>query len=203
MREHKNDSKNINRNSRAIYRAINKYGWDNFTKIVLEENNTIEESFSREQHFITLYDSTNSKYGYNMALGGLGGVTHNMEGKNNPMYGRTLTEEHRIKISKELKGKQKPKGHGENVSKALKNKPKSDDHKENLRIANKGNLPPNCKKYTIINIFTNEVLTFISGAEMERKLSISRKTIDKGKITNNGYKLYVADEGQETIESII
>lgn len=202
MREHKNESENPKQNDRAIYRAIRKYGWNNFDKIILEENNTIEECFKREQYYIDKYNSLNSKYGYNMTIGGIGGKTHDVSGEKNPMYGRKLTDEHKAKMSKSLKGKKKPEGHGRRVSEALKGKPKSEKHKENLKKANKGKLPSNCKAYTVINIHTGEILNFISGAEMERVLKASRNTIDNGKVTKNGYKLYVADKGEETIESI-
>jgi stress-induced morphogen len=37
-------------------------------------------------------------------------------GENNPMYGKTLTTEHKQAISKRLKGKPKPEGHGEKIS---------------------------------------------------------------------------------------
>lgn len=203
MNEHRNCSKNEKYSNIAIYRAIKKYGWDGFYKIILEENETIEECFNSEQYYIDMYNSLNSKYGYNMTIGGIGGKTHDVSGSKNPMFGRHLTEEHKLKMSNSLKGKKKPKCHGENVSKALTGIPKSEEHKENLRKANKGNLPPNCKEYIVININDGSIHKFISGAEMERVLGISRHTIDNGKITKNGYKIYIADEGQETIESVV
>ena len=66
----------------------------------------------------------------------------------------------------------------------------------------KGHLPPNTKPYTVINIHTNEILNFVSGAEMERILKCSRKTIDQNRITKNGYKKYIKEEDAETIESV-
>lgn len=203
MREHKNNANNPKCDNRAIYRAIRKYQWENFSKEILEKNDTIEKCFEREQYFIELYNTLDSRYGYNMTKGGLGGKTRDISGERNPMYGKKLTEEHKQKMSISLRGKPKPKGHGENVSKALKGVPKSYSHRENLRKANKGKMPPNCKQYTVINIHTNEILTFQSGAEMERNLGIGRKTIDTGRVTKNGFKLYIADEGQETIESVV
>ena len=68
--------------------------------------------------------------------------------------------------------------------------------------SNKGRLPPNTKEITVINIYTNEIITFVSEAEMERTLKCSRKTINNGRVTNEGYRKYNFEEGLETIENI-
>ena len=65
--EHQTDSKNPSRNHRALYRAINKYGIENFTFVVLEETDNPEE---REIYYIQEYNSYH--YGYNETLGGDG-----------------------------------------------------------------------------------------------------------------------------------
>lgn len=52
--------------------AIDKYGINNFTYEVLEDNLTYEEVYKREKYYIQLYDSTNPKKGYNITLGGRG-----------------------------------------------------------------------------------------------------------------------------------
>lgn len=66
--EHQKDSKNPNRNHRALYRALNKYGIENFTFSILEETNNPEE---REMDYIQEYNSYH--FGYNETLGGDGG----------------------------------------------------------------------------------------------------------------------------------
>lgn len=59
------------KNHRKFYNAIQKYGWDNFEHIVLEENiQTLEEANQKEQYWITYYDTFNSDKGYNMTPGG-------------------------------------------------------------------------------------------------------------------------------------
>lgn len=100
-----------------FYRAIEKYGWNNFMHEVLFDNLTKEEACLLEQMYIALYDTANPRKGYNITLGGEGtvGRTYKMPeetkrkiseaqmgeknhrygkgylqiGENNPMYGRT------------------------------------------------------------------------------------------------------------------
>lgn len=54
--------------------AINKYGWDNIEHIVLFDNLTKEEACLLEKMYIALYNTTNSKYGYNKSYGGDSGL---------------------------------------------------------------------------------------------------------------------------------
>ena len=54
----------------AFWRAIQKYGWDNFQYEVLEQVPTAEEANEREHYYITLYQSNNPLYGYNIQSGG-------------------------------------------------------------------------------------------------------------------------------------
>lgn len=56
-----------------FYNAIQKYGWENITHEILEDNLTLEEANEKEKYYITLYQSTNRQYGYNLRAGGEGG----------------------------------------------------------------------------------------------------------------------------------
>lgn len=99
------------KNSKRIYNAILKYGWNNIKHIVLYEGLTKEEAQLREIDLIKQYDSTNKKFGYNTYLGGdLGGLgyKHTEEEKQKikdalktsyPHRGKKLTLEHREKLS--------------------------------------------------------------------------------------------------------
>lgn len=110
----------VNQNqNRPFWNAIQKYGFDSFEHVILEENLTYEEACEREIYYIALYDTTNT--GYNVALGGNGGRIYKehpkgMLGKNhseankkrqsifmtenNPFRGRSWSE----------KGLEHPKG---------------------------------------------------------------------------------------------
>lgn len=79
------------KNSNHFYRAIRKYGLDNFIYCVLEENVLFENLNMREMDWIEYYDSFYS--GYNLTLGGDGAK------------GVILSKEARRKISESHKGK--------------------------------------------------------------------------------------------------
>lgn len=55
-----------------FYNAIQKYGWDNFEHIILEQSEdwTQEELNNKEKEYIQKFNSTNPKYGYNICDGG-------------------------------------------------------------------------------------------------------------------------------------
>lgn len=65
--EHKSDAKNPNRNHRALYKALNKYGVENFDFEIIEETDNPEE---REVYYIQYYNTYHN--GYNETLGGDG-----------------------------------------------------------------------------------------------------------------------------------
>lgn len=80
-------------NSTYFWKAIQKYGWDNFTHDILENNLTLEEANKMERYYISYYNSSNSLYGYNLTLGGDG------------FLGMHRSEETKKKLSESLKGK--------------------------------------------------------------------------------------------------
>ena len=73
-----------------IYRAIQKYGRENFIIEELESCNSMDNLNKAEEYWIDKYNSTNDKFGYNLTSGG--------ENYN-------LTKEVKAKISKSLTGK--------------------------------------------------------------------------------------------------
>ena len=91
--------------------AIAKYGWENFSHEVLASGLSFEEACVAERKLIKRYDSRNPAKGYNVQPGGatsrgclLTGearekIRQSKLGCRNPMYGKTLSEEHRQRIS--------------------------------------------------------------------------------------------------------
>ena len=76
-----------------FWKAIQKYGWDNFEHIILFENLTKEEACEKEIALIREYDLCNHELGYNLSKGG-----DMKNGENNPFFGHTHTEETKNKV---------------------------------------------------------------------------------------------------------
>ncbi len=90
--------------NKYFYRAIEKYGWDNFQHIIIAKGLSEDEAKWLEIELIRIWNSSNPNNGYNISLGGEGGsgVRHTeerkqeqskkMKGKSNPMYGKNAYE---------------------------------------------------------------------------------------------------------------
>ena len=99
-----------------FYRAIEKYGWDNFEHIIIARGLTKEEAEWLEVELIRVNDSANRNKGYNIDLGGnsIGKLSEETKQKmslNNakPNLGKHLPEETKRKMSESHKGKNNPK----------------------------------------------------------------------------------------------
>ena len=99
-----------------FYRAIKKYGWENFEHIVLEENiNSLEKANEREKFWIAFYNATNKEKGYNCTTGGGIGSTwseeakkaqsERLKGENGGFYGKHHTEEYKENMRQQMKQK--------------------------------------------------------------------------------------------------
>lgn len=64
--------------SPAFWAAIQKYGWDNFEHIILEEGLTADEANEKEKFYILKYNTIDSHYGYNIVIGGNNGKKPNV-----------------------------------------------------------------------------------------------------------------------------
>ena len=89
-----------------FWRAIQKYGWDNFKHDILYVDLTKEEAEQKEVELIAYYNSNDIDFGYNMSIGGESGskgykyteeqrkrMSENRKGEKNGMYGKHHTEE--------------------------------------------------------------------------------------------------------------
>lgn len=59
--------------NRYFYRAILKFGWENFKHDIIADGLSKEEAAEMERKLIAEYDSTNPDVGYNIEAGGLNG----------------------------------------------------------------------------------------------------------------------------------
>lgn len=111
-----------------FYKAIKKYGWDNFEHIILPEIYSNHEDLNKaEIEMIAECNSYNN--GYNLTLGG--------EGRNSS-HSYKLSKEHKAKISAALKGKKKSAETRAKMSTAQKNRELSEEAKDNIRAAQLG-----------------------------------------------------------------
>ena len=91
-----------------FYRAILKYGWDNFEHEVFEVDSK-EEMYRKEVELISFYHSNDPNFGYNHSVGGEHGS-----------LGCRCSEETRKKISETKKGKVLSEEHRKKISEAVK-----------------------------------------------------------------------------------
>ncbi len=172
-----------------FYTAIQKYGWDNIKHIVLFSGLTEQEAKKREIELIALYNTTNSKFGYNISTGGesgASGLIHSKETKRKLSMinkGKTMSDEAKLKISRANKDKvtsqqtrlkQSIANKGQVVSeetkaklsKAMKGKqrePRSDETRLKLSKALKGSSNRSGKyirKIACMSLETGEEFTF-------------------------------------------
>ena len=125
------------KSQKYFYRAIKKYGWDNFEHIILYKNLEERQAKVLEMALIHYYDSTNPNLGYNLTKGGEGHFgyhpseeTKKKLSENNAKYwkGKHLSEETKKKLSEVNKGENNP-NYGKHIS---------DEHKKRISEANSG-----------------------------------------------------------------
>jgi len=110
--------------------AIKKYGWNNFSHEILEDNLDRKEAMLKETHYINFFESNNSSKGYNKSTGGEAPILNpetRIEYKERfsnlakSRKGKPLSKETRIKISIANKGKKFPgRGIGKTLSEETK-----------------------------------------------------------------------------------
>ena len=114
-----------------FWNAIQKYGWDEFDHVIIAEGIAKEEACQMERDLIARYQSNDLVHGYNISDGGEYNRmplhtrqrlsrerkgkycgkdnpnygNHKLAGANNPNYGKHHSEETRLKMSQNRKGK--------------------------------------------------------------------------------------------------
>ncbi len=93
--------------------AIKKYGWNNFSHLILEENVSINDIDYKERFYIKLFHSTDIEFGYNISNGGCFGkiipeetrqkIRESLIGKPSKNKGRHHTEEAKRKMSESIR----------------------------------------------------------------------------------------------------
>jgi group I intron endonuclease len=131
-------------NQHKIYRALKKYGYNGFDKIILEECG-VEQLNDREVYWSEYYDSINN--GYNLRVGGgrRGALSYETKEK---LRARKFTDEWKRKISDAKKGKTFSEEHKRKLSENHRDmtgannhnfgKKFSEEHRQRLSEARRG-----------------------------------------------------------------
>lgn len=128
--------------NRPLYNAMNKYGFDNFSLVILADYETEEWALEAEVFFIEAIGTQNREIGYNIDKGGTTGKTHSAESIKKMSKPRSykwkLTEETKLKQSLSKKGVKKSEEHKEKIRKINLGKKASDETKQKMSQKRKG-----------------------------------------------------------------
>jgi group I intron endonuclease len=118
-------------NKLFLYRAIRKYGPENFTIRTIHVPTDVEDMTNAEIAYIKFFGTQNEELGYNITAGGPGrlGTTY------------AHTQEFKDAMSVRLKGKKRSKEWAKNISDSQRGKTLTPEHVAALKAGQKG-----CKK---------------------------------------------------------
>lgn len=126
-------------NSTYFYRAINKYGWDNFEHEIIKRHLTLEEADSLEKYLIESLNTINP-HGYNAKDGGFNGKPSEETKKkmSKAQIGKRHSEETKNKLREINTGRHHTEETKRKISESSKNKVVSQETREKLRVTNTG-----------------------------------------------------------------
>lgn len=152
-----------------ISRAIVKYGKENFIKEILETCLTVEELNLREKYWIKQYNSRDKTIGYNITVGGDGGLTSPIDklseiSKNlwaDPEYVKKQMESRKKRVYRQKGDYNHSKETKEKLKISHSGKTHTEEHNENIK---KGNLEK--RVYSIIKcVETDQIFKSINEAK--------------------------------------
>jgi len=167
-------------NKKPFYKAIRKYGMDNFKyEILIEIKAHTQDKLNvlldtLERFYIRKYKSTDENFGYNLAVGG----------RTNRGYHHT--QEYKQKLSSIQKGKDMSKAWKKSAE-LHKGVPRTAEIKDKIRISQK-----TCKTILQLDLEDNIICVFSSINEAAKQLGCRRYTIqqaiNKNYIFNKQFK---------------
>lgn len=160
-------------------KAIDKYGWNNFSHEILYQGLTKEDAEQKEIELISFYKSTNPLFGYNLDNGGNSNGKHSEStkkkigdanrGKTVWIKGKHRTEETKKKISESKMGSHLSDETKCKISEANKGKKPSIETVQKRALSNTGKkrTPEQCKKISD----SLKGRTFSHSEETKKKIS--------------------------------
>ena len=163
--------------SQIFYRAIEKYGWDNFEHVIIHKNLTKAQAICQEMFWIKLYKNENISY--NTTNGGEGSRGVPMpettkEALKKANTDRKCSEETKRKISESEKGKVCSEKNKQLYKYLYTGKKLSEETKEKIKQNNKKS-----KITVLINLQTGEEIEFSSGRQASLWLGLSEDSVTK------------------------
>ena len=147
-RSGKGDSKYLG-SGKYLLHALNKYGKQNFKRVVIDNADNRKELCEKEIFWINFYDARNPEIGYNIGPGGEGagsGKDHphyGVFGENHPRYGKRYhhSKETITRMSLDRRG-ENINNYGKTTSEETKQKMRdsligrklSEEHKQNIKM---------------------------------------------------------------------
>lgn len=182
-------------NETKISRAIQKYSKYNFVYGILEEVENINLLDEREKYWIQYYDTVNN--GFNIKEGGkcsrgFKQSQSSIEKRRQKLLGKTLSEEHKQKLSKAHEGKVLSKETvdkmivyktGRNLTESCKEKISKSHCKNTYELENKNGMVliiKNLAKFCRENNFSQSYFTRILKGERKTYKGWSIKKLDSG-----------------------
>ena len=164
-----------------MWKAIQKYGWNNIRHIILFDKLSFSDALNEEQRLIQKYGTNEPEFGYNNTLGGEGvlGYKYTEEQLVNHRYwlGRHHSEETKRKLSEQRKGRKMSFDQIQKLSESKRGKPSplrgrtlSAEHKQKISDSLKGS-KNHCKPHTLE--------TRISISEASKGRTVSQETREK------------------------
>lgn len=179
--------------SQFFYRAIEKYGWDNFNHIILHEKLSENQAKCQEMFWIKLYKSENISYNATNGGDGSRGIPMpetTREALKKANTGRVCSEETKKKISESEKGKHCSEENKQLYRALYTGKKLSEEHKEKIRLHNKQS-----KVVILLDLETGEEKEFSSARQASLWLGLSESAVgnairDNYLLKNKKYKAY-------------
>ncbi|NJO48231.1 MAG: hypothetical protein HC840_00785 [Leptolyngbyaceae cyanobacterium RM2_2_4] len=186
VKEHFRDFKNPKKEYRAklLYRAMKKYGADEFKYEILDQAHSIEELNQKEKEYIVKFDSRNPKTGYNIRPGGDGGDTYTylseeekiIRSKNlSKGIKKSYTNERRHKCSDTLSKTRKDPNKSSLNAKIASERMKILNSDPDFRIKSKRNKPVKCIETGQIFSTSKDLAAFLSMSPSTVNWLISKK----------------------------